>query len=54
MPLPLDAAWFNKQKAAGQLCTSPLTNLALSSKVLVPNQALRSVVQSLEAAGVLG
>jgi hypothetical protein len=45
--------WIARQRAAGQAPSSPLTGAPLASAVLHPSHLVRSMVASLQAAGLL-
>jgi len=49
----LAAGWITRQVAAGQVPCSPLTGLPLEELTLRPNRALRSVIVSMQASGLL-
>ena len=50
---PRPAAWIARQAAAGQAPCSPMTGLPLEDLSLRPNRALRAVIASIRAAGLL-
>lgn len=49
----LAAAWIAQQQAAGQAPRSPLTGLPLSHLILNENRLARSLIASLQVAGLL-
>ena len=50
---PLPAAWIARQRAAEEAPTSPLTGAPLPHLLLTPSHLVRSLVASLQAAGLL-
>ena len=51
---PVPAAWIARQQAEGAVPSSPATNLPLEHLNLAENRALKAVIASLQAAGLLG
>lgn len=50
---PASSAWISGQLAAGRTPTSPCTNLPLANLELRDNRALKALICSLQAAGLL-